>query len=109
MSTKYDDGSDMDFMYPRMLPMAGHLHMIYNALEESFGKSEWGKQFMDNLRVIENLLSGREPRRRLIETCIAIPAEKRLVESHLTVLLDRRWEFLSRALDCLIPRLSTFQ
>ena len=36
MSTKYDDGSDMDFMYPRMLPIAGHLHMIYNALEESF-------------------------------------------------------------------------
>ena len=29
MSTKY-----VDFMYPRMLPMAGHLHMLYNALEE---------------------------------------------------------------------------
>ncbi len=54
MSTKHDDGSDMEFMYPRTLPMTGHLHMIYNASEESFGKSEWGKQCMNNLRVIEN-------------------------------------------------------
>ena len=36
MPTKHDDGSDMDFMYPRTLPIAGRLHMIYNALEESF-------------------------------------------------------------------------
>ena len=93
MSTKYDDGSDMDFMYPRMLPMAGHLHMIYNALEESFGKSEWGKQFMDNLRVRENVLSDRELRCRLIGKCIAIPAEKRLLESHPTVHVDWRCFF----------------
>ena len=62
---------------------------------------------MDNLRVIENFLSGRELRCRLIETCIAILAEKRLFESPPTVHVDGRWGFLSKALDCLIPRLST--
>ena len=42
----------MSFMYPWSLPMPGHLHILYNALEETVCKCEDTNSFLEDLRIV---------------------------------------------------------
>ena len=93
----------MSFMYPRCLTLPGHLHILYNALEEGVKDMPIYKDYIDLLRIFQNMLSQRPLREKFQESCIKGKACYSLFNSYQTVHIDWRWEFLSKALDHLIP------
>jgi len=59
------------FMYPKLLHMPGHLHLLFNALETSVKKLEMAAKFFDALRAIESFLSNRQLRRKFQVSCLS--------------------------------------
>ena len=51
----YDANSS--FLFPRMLMMAGMLHILYTALQDAILSVPESKTFLDQLRVVEAFLS----------------------------------------------------
>ena len=101
----------MSFMYPWSLPMPGHLHILYNALEETVCKCEDTNSFLEDLRICENFCSNRDLRTLFSVACLPSSAkeEQTLAKHHPVIHVDWRWEFLSNALADLIPRIVMFQ
>ena len=100
--THVQDASVM--AYPNALYMPEHLHIVYNALQNSVKKLPGQRAFMSHLASIEKFLSDKSCRRLFIATCLG-GAEKAAFMSYAVVHCDWRWEFLSTALDKLIPLL----
>ena len=93
------------FMYPKLLHMLGHLHLLFNALETSVKKLEMAAKFFNALRAIESFLSNRQLRRKFQVSCLstAPPGVSQKFDGYGTVHIDWRCEFLSLALDKLVP------
>jgi hypothetical protein len=94
------------YVFPYCLFVPGHMHILFNALEESVKKSKiWGERFVDALRNLLHLLNDRGLRQRMIATCFqtASVIHSRAVHSFSAQHLDWRWESLGKLLDALVP------
>ena len=91
------------FLFPKALGIHGHLHILYNALEEAVMSLESAHIFMEQLRSLERFLSNRELRAKFQASCLAEADCKSRFNHYPTVHVEWRWEFLSKALDDLGP------
>jgi len=91
------------FLFPHALSMHGHLHILYNALQEAVESLPSAATYMEQLRAMEGFLSNKGLRRKFQASCVNGQACHRLFDHYPTVHCDWRWEFLSSALDILTP------
>ena len=94
-------------MYPLLLNIPGHLHIFYNALREAVESMDGCKDFLDQLRHVEDFLSAKFMRRAFQARCFYDAAERKLFNYFSTVHINWKWEFLTRALKPLVPLLPT--
>ena len=106
---EYAPGDPMSFMYPRCLWIPGHLHVMFNALEEAVKGLSVSKAFLDHLRALQQFLSDKQLRRTFQASCLAGKPCFGKFSKYRTVHIDWRWEFLSKALDHFIPHVSRFE
>ena len=66
----YLPGSPMSYVYPKLLYMPGHLHIIYNALENAVKSAPYAKEFLDALQSIQAFLSIRHLRMKFRFSCL---------------------------------------
>jgi hypothetical protein len=98
------------FMWPNALWIPGHLHLLYNGLENAVkGSGMWGNSFSQGLNALASLLGSIGLRRRFVVTCMggASAVELSLISGFSKQLLDWRWESLGNLLDKLNPILPT--
>ena len=91
------------FMYPCLLHIAGHLHILFNAFETAVKSLDESKQFLEVLRVLLDFLSNKQLRQKFQAACLRNTPAFNYFNSHPTVHIDWRWETLSIALDKLVP------
>ena len=101
-------GSPESFTYPNSLYIPGHLHILFNALEEACKAMPVYKVFIEALRALQDFLSDPKWRKKFQATCMAGDARAHMFDHYHVVHIDWRWEFLSRALDKLLVILSIF-
>jgi len=70
LATAFPVGSDDSFMYPQLLPMFGHMHILFNALEETVCKVKQSEDFLDKMKTVEAFLSDREMRNLFTACCL---------------------------------------
>ena len=103
------DESDY-YMYPNLLNLNEHLHILYNAVKEGIEAMENHKDYLDKLRCVEGFLSDRALRRAYQARCEFESVKERDTFTHYsTVHIDWRWEFLSKALNRLVPLIRCMQ
>lgn len=78
-----DPASKKAYLLPDCLYMLGHLHLLYNGLEESVKKSAlWGAHFVVGLKATLQMMVSRGMRDRFVMTCVRqAPAGEREVFS----------------------------
>ena len=103
----HDPGTPESWAYPECLYIAGHLHIIFNALEEAIKQMDGYHDYITHLNYIETLLSDKMLRRKF-QSILPLPLRD-LFKAYSTVHIDWRWEMLSKALVVLIPLLSILQ
>lgn len=87
-----------------MLGLPGHIHIIYNALAACAQKLEFMPQFLEHLSAMEEFMSTKALRNKFRVSCLGSnELLKAAFKNYSTVHIDWRWEFLSKALDRLIP------
>ena len=64
----YEPSDPMSYMYPRCLAMPGHLHILFNALEEAVKSLSISAKFLERLRSLQSFLSNRQLRQRFQAT-----------------------------------------
>ena len=79
--------------------MIGHLHLLFNALEEACKALDVSDRFFFNLRCICNFLGDIQWRRRFQQVCVNGKACCHKFNSCPRHHIDWRWEFLSPAID----------
>jgi hypothetical protein len=106
---RYDAKSAQSYMYPRMLNVPGHLHILYNALESACKSLPTMEKFTERLKALQRFLCKRPLRRKFVKSCLeaATDDEQQMFMHYSSVHIDWRWEYLSKALDKLIPLLDT--
>jgi hypothetical protein len=104
----YDPMDTMAMMYPKNLHCPGHLHILFNSLEAGVKGLDLASQFFDGLRVLQAFMSNLQLRNKFRVSCLAAtPVLSASFKSYAVVHIDWRWEFLSKALDLLLPRMAT--
>lgn len=91
------------YMYPIALQIPGHLHMMYDALEGAVKKLPAYADFITHLRALQSFMSNGDLRRRFQVVCMRGLAAAKMFDHYSVVHIDWRWEFLSLALDRLLP------
>jgi hypothetical protein len=107
---QYEADNRNSFMYPNNLHTPGHLHIIYNSLESAVKGLPLATAFMDCLLILQAFLSSTQLRRKFQVSCLGfghIAFSK--FEHYAVVHIDWRWEFLSKALDKLVPLLEVLR
>ena len=99
----FESNSRQSFMFPQCLVVPGHLHILYNALREAIEKLPIAKEFLANLAVVQDFLSDKELRLKFVAECLRESSDAALFKHYHVVHIDWRWEFLSKALDKLVP------
>lgn len=95
-------------MYPLCLMLPGMLHVLYNALHEAILSIPSSSEFLEHLWIIESFFCNKELRSAFQHQCLRSYEKRKLFDACSTVHIDWTWEFLSRALDKLVPLLSLF-
>lgn len=89
------------YLLPKALWIPGHMHLLFNALEEAItGLSAW-KPLERILRSFGKFLGDKSYRQMFQHRCCS-PAEQPLVAAFQSVHIDWRWEFLGDFLDRLL-------
>jgi hypothetical protein len=106
----YSPEDRMSYMYPNNLHLCGHLHVLFNALETAVKGLDLASRFMDCMLILQTFMSNKQLRRKFQTSCLGVghPDRSRF-DAYSTVHIDWRWEFLSRALDTLVPLYETLQ
>ena len=107
-STYEPENRDDLFMYPFLLMVLGMLHVLYNALQEGVTGTPGNQEFLVSLRAMEAFFSSKTLRDAFIATCCVTLEERELFQHYSTVHVDWKWEFMSRALNRLVPLLRIF-
>ena len=87
----YRPGDYMQNLYPYILEMPGHLHILYNALQEAVESIEPSKDFIDCLRILEAFLSSRSLQCKFMVSCLAGVDGASMFMNHPVVHIDWRW------------------
>lgn len=93
------------FLFPKALSVLGHLHLLWNALEEACKSLEISDGFFNEVRVYCNFLSDVGLRRKLQHACMHGHPQRKMFNHFPRTHVDWRWEFLSDALGILMPLL----
>ena len=96
-------GDMRSFLFPKAVGVHGHLHILYNGLQEAIMSLPGASLYFEQLRVMEAFLSDRQLRKRFQAQCLQGKSCLPLFDSYGRVHIDWRWEFLSAALDKLVP------
>lgn len=86
------------FLWPVALPLPGHLHIFFNALESACKSVIFAATFFVDLRAITNFLSNKQLRRKFQACCMSGKAGRHEFNSFPRTHVDWRWEFLGPAL-----------
>ena len=92
-------------MYPNCLFMPEHLHIIFNALQNSIQKLVGGDMFIKKLRTLQTFLADKSLRRLFIALILNDHPDRFRFYNYSSVSIDWRWETLSTALEHLCPLL----
>jgi len=105
-----DTQSEDAFLFTNMLAQKGLLHVLYDALETSCKNSSLCERWIDNLRTITSFVTDRLLIEKYKATCFEDdPGKADGVTVQKRVHIDWKWEFLSRALVELMPKLPELQ
>ena len=100
---RYPAGSEMSFMYPKMMYVSGHLHVLYNALKTSITSVPLAVDFIEHLKVMQAFLNDKQLRRKFQAECLRGKPCYSKFNSCQVVHVDWEWEFLNKALDSMLP------
>jgi hypothetical protein len=104
-SNTVNPNSAASYLFPNSVWMPGHLHIVYNALENSVKSSKLYDNFIDVLRVVQSFLNKPYLVRKFKATCFQdAPELGAAFKSQAVTHIDWKWEFLSKALDALLPK-----
>ena len=95
---RFEFGDNKYYLWPRALFVVGHLHVLFNALEEACKGSPDADWFFDALRTICNFLSDVQLRRRFQAKCLVGKACFGKFSHFARTHIDWRWETLGPAL-----------
>ena len=96
---KYRSNDPMNFMWPWALYVIGHLHLLFNALEEACKSASIAEKFFDSLQDVCSFLNDQDLRRKFMHECCPNEAvRKKFVAFHKRH-IDWRWEFLCDAIN----------
>ena len=88
-----------------MLWIPGHLHIFYNGLKGTLLANPSYNDFLDRLQVITTFTNSGDLRRRFQHVCLAgQPVLERLFATGARIHISWKWEFLTAALEYVIPR-----
>ena len=76
------------FMYPYLLNVPEHLHILYNSLEEGVKAMEGHAEYIIKWRVVEDFLSDKSLRRSCMAKCLERSDERDLFEHYTTIHID---------------------
>lgn len=106
----FDPGSSRSYMYPNSLQMVGHLHILFNALHACAKSLDFMPEFLEALKSLQDFLSKRGLRKKFQAGCLqGRQALWMFFNTYGVVHIDWKWEFLSKALDKLLPLFSHIQ
>jgi len=94
---------DDNFLYPCSVWMPGHLHLLFNALEEAVTGLDGYKEWLTQLRSLQNFLCDQQLRRKFQHLLLGGTGYSEWFDAYSVVHIDWRWEMLSKALTKLIP------
>lgn len=98
-------GSTQSYAYPRSLYVPGALHILYDALEVCVKASPLYDGFIDVLKIIQQFLNDKHYVRKYRSMFLSNDsASDKVFSTGQKVHIDWRWEFLSLALDALLPK-----
>ena len=103
-----DASAQSHYLFPNCLFMPGHLHLLFNALEEAVKSSSiWGSRFETCLRSLVAVLKNKGLRTRMEAMCFkdATDVHRHMFRNFRKQHLDWRWESLGELLDELVPLL----
>ena len=100
---KYRPGDPRIYFWPWVLFIPGHLHVLFNALEESAKSLDIADNCFDNLGDVIGFLNDRELVRKFRYDCLP-PEEQAHFSVGATEHLDWRWEFLCAAIMAVLSR-----
>ena len=101
------DGAKAAQAFPNCLWMPEHLHIFNNALENSIKSISVWCFFVTHLRAVDRFLSDATLRRLFIATClVGFPTVAAKFATYSGSHVEWRWEYLSLALDKMIPLLA---
>ena len=81
----YDAGDIGSFLYPRMLSMIGHLHVLYNCLEHALEKNKMAVEYIEHRAKLGEFLSDKELRGRFVLCCCRTPHEVQIMSHRPTI------------------------
>jgi hypothetical protein len=108
---RYPIGDAKFFLWPRCLLVVGHLHVLFNALEEACKSLDVSDWFFNCLRTLCNFLSDQQLRRRFQSSCLKGKACYAQFTHFVRIHIDWRWETLGPALEAvskLMPHLAQY-
>ncbi len=91
-----------------VVQVPGHIHILNNVLKEALESLPITVNYLQHLRAIQNFLSDKSLRRAIQARCVTNAAVRPVFDAYSTVHIDRKWEFLTKALNKLVPLLPHF-
>ena len=101
---RYSAADPRVFMWPWALFIMGHLHLLFNALEEACKGLSISSKFFDQLSDICAFLNDADLRRKFQFECLPDEAARSKFASSMKQHIDWRWEFLCAACKAVLER-----
>lgn len=99
---KYAADDPRSFVFPKCLIVIGHLHVLYNALEEACKCLPIAEKWFEQLRALASFLSDGQLRRKFQAMLEGLQCSK-LFGTCPRMHIDWRWEFLSACIKhCIV-------
>ena len=92
---QYPDSDEL-FLYPNLVQVPGHMHILNNALKEALESLPVTVNYLQHLRAIHKFLSDKSLRRAFQAKCVADAAVRPLFDAYSTVHIDWNASFLRK-------------
>jgi hypothetical protein len=100
---RYKGGSEMSFMYAKMMYVSVHFHVLYNALTTSITSVPLAVDFIEFLQVMQAFLNDKKPRRKFQAEWLRGKPCCSIFNTCQVVHVDCESEFLDNALYSMLP------